>query len=280
MGDKPAPDLIIARLAAKQHGIATHQQLREAGLGRNSISHRARTGRLHRIHRGVYALGHAGLAREGRWMAAVLACGDTAVLSHRSAAALWRLLPASAGPVHVSIATRSGREKRTGIRLHRPKKLPARQVTLRHRIPVTTPARTIADLHRMVPPPELREAIRQAAVLGLPVEVEPGREPTRSELEHRFLRLCERHRLPKPLVNHRVGRLEVDFLWPEQRVVVETDGYRYHRGRAAFEDDRSRDLQLRDAGFDVIRLTYRQVAEEPTRVIDSLRRILNERNSL
>jgi very-short-patch-repair endonuclease len=152
--------------------------------------------------------------------------------------------------------------------------LVAVEVTERGRIPVTTPARTIADLRRMVSPSELRDVARQAAVRGLASDHRAADEPTRSELEHRFLRLCERHRLPSPAVNRRIGRVEVDFLWPARKLIVETDGYRFHRGRTAFEDDRRRDLGLRDAGFEVIRLTYRQVVDEPGRVAASLKKAL------
>lgn len=126
-----------------------------------------------------------------------------------------------------------------------------------------------------VSPRELRRAIRQAEILGLPIGAAPA-DRTRSELEYLFLRLCRRHRLPAPETNARVGSLTVDFLWREKRLIIETDGYRYHRGRAAFEDDRSRDLELRTSGFDVMRLSYRQVVEEPERIAGGLRRLLRD----
>ncbi|MFN8162356.1 MAG: DUF559 domain-containing protein [Solirubrobacterales bacterium] len=267
MGDKPAnPDLVAARIAARQHGVVSHRQLLAAGLSRNSVSKRCGKGRLHRVHRGVYAVGHPGLSSQGRWMAAVLACGDAAVLSHLSAAGLWSLLPTPSGPVHVSIPTGSGRDKRPGIRIHRCAALTPDLVTRRLSIPVTTPARTIADLRGTIPAAQLRRAIRQAEVLGLQTGLDESSEPTRSELEHLFLRLCRRHRLPTPEVNVRIGSREVDFLWREHRVVVETDGYRYHRGSTAFEDDHDRDLELHTEGFDVLRFTYRQVTSTPERV--------------
>jgi very-short-patch-repair endonuclease len=139
---------------------------------------------------------------------------------------------------------------------------------------VTKPAQTIADLRCCVSAKELRRAIRQADVLGLPIGPAPGRDRTRSDLERDFLGLCRRHRLPPPEVNVRVGRFLVDFLWRDQRLAVETDGYRYHRGRQAFEDDRARDLELRARGFEVIRLSETQVAEEPRSVAETLRPIL------
>lgn len=147
-------------------------------------------------------------------------------------------------------------------------------MTLRNGIPVTTPARTISDLRGTGPEWELRRAIRQADVLGLPTGPVPGWDRTRSDLERDFLGICRRHRLPLPEVNVRVGRFLVDFLWRDQRLIVETDGYRYHRGRQAFEDDRARSLELRARGFEVIRLSEKQVAEEPRSVVEALRPIL------
>jgi very-short-patch-repair endonuclease len=118
---------------------------------------------------------------------------------------------------------------------------------------------------------ELRRAIRQADVLGLSLGSSAVSDRTRSELEHRFLKLCRRHRLPMPVVNACIDLIEVDFLWRDRRLVVETDGYQYHRGRAAFEDDRDRDLRLRTLGYDVIRFTYRQIMAEPDRIAATLR---------
>lgn len=275
MPDKAAtPDVEIAEIAAKQHGVISSQQLRSSGLSRDTISRRNEAGRLHRVHRGVYAVGHAALSNEGRWMAAVLACG--AVLSHRSAAALWGLLPAGHGPVEVTIAGQGGRAPRTGVRLHRSRTLTARETTRRMGIPVTTPARTLADLRRVVSQRELRRAIRQADALGLPLGPDAAHDGTRSDLERRFLGLCRRNRLPLPTVNAVVAGLEVDFLWRERRLVVETDGYRYHRGRAAFEDDRDRDLRLRALSYEVLRLTYRQLTDRPGRIAGTLATLLED----
>lgn len=279
MPEKGAPpDARIAVIAARQHGVASIRQLREAGLSDEGVRERVGSGRLHRLHRGVYAVGHRALTFEGRALAAVLALGD-GCLSHRSAAVLWRMLPAAPGPIDASIYTRSGRQRRQGIRIHWPRSLSSKQVTRRQGIPVTTPARTISDLRRTASPAEVRRAIRQAEVLGLHLDEEDTAERTRSELEHLFLRLCRRHELPTPEVNVRIGGRVVDFLWREQRLIVETDGYRYHRGRAAFEDDRARDLELRALGFEVLRLTHRQVTEEPRRVAAVLREALRGRAS-
>jgi len=148
----------------------------------------------------------------------------------------------------------------------------------RHRgIPVTTPARTIADLRTLVSVRELRRAIRQAEVFGLPTGQEVKSDRTRSELEFQFLQLCKRHGLPRPEVNVRIGSLTVDFLWEEAKLIVETDGYQYHRGQAAFEDDHARDLELRTLGYEVSRFSYRQVVDEPAKVVRGLRTALRGR---
>jgi very-short-patch-repair endonuclease len=265
MGDKRAPDLEIARMADRQHGVITHRQLLSAGLGRSAISKRARRGRLHRLHQGVYSVGRTGVSLEGRWMAAVLASGSQAALSHGSAAVHWGLLLPLSGPVDVSVPTHSGRRKRAGIRLHRRAVLERSDVTRHEGIPVTTPARTVADLPGALPARLARRARRQAEVLGLPLGA-TGTDRTRSDLERDFLHICRRSRLPMPEVNTRIGRWTIDFLWPDRRLIVETDSYLYHRGKVAFEDDRERDLALRNMGYDVVRLTERHVTIEADRV--------------
>jgi predicted transcriptional regulator of viral defense system len=161
------PDIAISHIASQQHGVVDRQQLIAVGLSDAGITRRVGCGRLHRIHRGVYAVGHHSLPVEARWMAAVLACGKGAALSHRSAACLWNLLDLRGGSVDVSIPGTSGRSKRAGIRLHRCASLTSNHIVSRREIPVTTPARTIADLKRVVSTPQLRRAIRQAEVLGL-----------------------------------------------------------------------------------------------------------------
>jgi very-short-patch-repair endonuclease len=271
-GKVDTPNRRLADIAARQHGVVTIRQLRGAGVSDDAVRWRVRSGLLHRLHRGVYALGHPGLADAGRWMAAVLALGDGAVLSHGSAAALWGLLRPLDGPVDVSIPSRNGRSHRSGVRLHRCPSLTRTQrpATTRHRgIPVTTPARTVADLPQVLPPRLVRRATRQAELLGLPLG-ETASDGTRSDLERDFLRLCRGHGLPRPEVNVGVGRWTVDFLWPDCRLVVETDGYLYHRGRIAFEDDHERDLGLRELGYDVLRLSEGQIAEGDERIAELL----------
>jgi hypothetical protein len=191
------------------------------------IVRRTQKGLLHRIHRGVYAVGHPGLSGEGRWMAAVLACGEGAVLSHRSAAALWTILPPPS-LIDVMVPGTCGRKPRDGISVHRSLTLRPSQTTRRAGIPVTKPSRTLDDLKRVLPSDQFGAALQRAEFLRLPIG--EGFEPdhTRSELESRFLALCRRHRVPHPGVNVRVGPFLVDFLWRARRLIVEVDGFGAH----------------------------------------------------
>lgn len=273
-GKVAQPDEVIARLASTQHGVVTRRQILGTGIDRGGIDRRVRAGRLYVLHRGVYAVGHWADSWQRRWIAAVLACDDGAMLSHRSAAALWGLLRPHEGAVEVSTAARSGRARRDGIRLHRLVSLAGETATRRHNIPVTTVARTIADLRGVVPPPLWRRAVRQAELGGFALGEEVETDRTRSDLERAFLRIIRRAGLPAPEVNVRVGRWTVDFLWRVERLAVETDGYRYHRGRIAFEDDHARELDLRARGYAVRRFDERQIDEEPQRVVADLREAL------
>jgi very-short-patch-repair endonuclease len=266
----------IARLAARQHGVVSSTQLVAVGVTTSGIRRRVQAGRLHRVYRGVYAVGHPGLSQEGRWMAATLAYGESAVLSHRSAAELWQLLPARSAAIHVTLPGDGGRARRHGIHLHRSSALPPSLTTRRTGIPVTKPARTLEDLRRVAPIDDVRRAVRQAEFLGLDLGDRAAGEPelTRSGLERRLLSLCRRHRLPRPEVNVSVGPYEVDFLWRGNRLIVETDGYGSHGGRSAFEDDRARDLELKLLGYEVVRFTYRQVVDQPRLMAQKLRALL------
>jgi hypothetical protein len=267
-------DSEMARVAGRQHGVISVQQLAAAGLDKHAVAWRVRTGRLHRLHRGVYAVGHRSLSWRGRWMAAVLAAGDGAVLSHHSAAALWEFIRPIGESIEVSVGRDTGRGRRAGIRVHRSHTLEPRVTTWRHGIPVTTPARTIADLEGTVAPYLLRRAIRQAEIAGHRLGAGVTVHRTRSDLEFDFLALCDRHGLPRPEVNVRVGRLLVDFLWREARLAVETDSWDYHRGSVAFEDDHERELALRQAGFEVRRFTGAQLERRPDAVAADLARAL------
>lgn len=264
-------DSRLDEIASRQHGVASLRQIESVGLSRYGVAKRAKAGRLHRVHRGVYAVGHRGLSLHGRFMAAVLACGEGAVLSHGSAAVLWKLLKPLGGPVHVSVPTTSGRKQRVGIHLHRCQAIPT---TRRDNIPVTSVARTIEDLRGTPFPPRLlRRAIRQAELMGYRLDgVENDR--TRSDLETYFLELCRRNGLPAPEVNMKLGAWEVDFLWRSRRLVVEVDSWAYHRGSVAFQDDHARDLDLRQQGYRVLRYTEKQLEEEPDRVAADVARAL------
>ncbi len=277
MRDTPAiRDRRVAESAKRQHGVVTTAQLAAAGIDRAATMRRARAGRLHRLHRGVYAVGHRALSLEGRCLAAVLACGTGAVLSHRSAAELWEILPPARGAAHVTVPTHAGREKRRGIVVHRSITLGRTSVTERSGVAVTTPQRTLDDLRRRLDAELHRRAARRALDLGLVAAADLGSESelTRSRLERRFLALCRRHRLPRPDVNARVGRYEVDFLWREDSLIAETDGFRYHGTREAFERDRARDATLQARGYRVLRFTASQVEETPAAVVAPLRALL------
>ena len=233
-------------------------------------------------------------------MAAVLACGSEALLSHRSAAALWAFRPA-AGPL-VDVTTTRSRHGERGIRVHRVRALDPEDRTRRDGIPVTTVARTLLDLAETVSPTQLQRAFEEADRLGL-LDVRaleclgdrcPGRrglkplaallamhrDPapmTRSELERRFLDLCRNAGLPPPVVNATVAGMEVDMLWPREKLVVELDGHAYHRTRAAFERDRVRDAVLQQAGHRVLRVTRRRLGAEPVVVVKTVRSLLDLR---
>jgi very-short-patch-repair endonuclease len=266
-------DIAIARIAGRQHGVITTGQLLNAGVISSGISDRVAAGRLHRIHRGVYAVGHPNISNEGRWMAAVLAVGEGAVLSHRSAAALWRVLP-PAEVTEVTISGSAGRKRRPGIRLHRSRTLSPADSTHQAGIPVTKPARTLADLRRVLPAEPFAAALRQAEYLRLPLGESVAPDHTRSELESRFLALVRRHRLPRPDVNVRVDRFVVDFLWRPKRLIVELDGWRSHGTPSAFETDRARDTRLKLLGYEVLRFTWRHVDDDGAAVVRTVRELL------
>lgn len=213
MGSKvDTPDARVATVASRQHGVATRRQLEAVGLGPKAITGRVRRGQLHRLYRGVYAVGHRAPSHHAHWMAAVLACGEGAVLSHSSAAALWKLLRPIEGPIHVSIPTTSGRATQRGIHLHRcptlrePSSSPSylqtggrggRLTTYRQGIPVTTIPRTIDDLDGTVAPYLLRRAKRQAELMNVRLCDAEGRR-ARSDLEEDFFTLVHSHHHPSP----------------------------------------------------------------------------------
>jgi very-short-patch-repair endonuclease len=269
------PDAATARIAARQHGIVTLAQLYWAGLSPEAVRHRVRSRRLFRIHRGVYALGRRDLTQKGRWMAAVKACGEGAALSQRSAGELWGMLILQGGVSHVAVPVPGGRARREGICIHRIPSLAPSMKTLRDGLPVTKPGRTLADLRLTLEPAEFRDAIRTAERANLPIgNYSHLVHRTRSELEWMLLELIRRHGLPEPEVNVRVGRFLVDFLWRERKLIVETDGERFHRGEVATAQDLVRDHRLRILGFAVLRFGYWQVVNEPLKVVAIVRSCL------
>jgi very-short-patch-repair endonuclease/predicted transcriptional regulator of viral defense system len=289
-------DAEIAALAGRQHGVVATRQLAALGLPQRAVSHRAAAGRLHRVHRGVYAVGHPILTANGHRMAAVLACGPGAVLSHASAAALWEIRPTSATRIDVTVRGAGGRAKRPRIRVHRATTLRADEVTTHQAIRVTTPARTLLDLASSLPRRALERALDQAELnelfdlRALQAAVDrhrrergagalaralehhrAGTTATKSTLEERMLTICDRHGLPRPRVNAWVEGLEVDFLFAAQRLVVEADSYRFHHTRHAFERDRERDAILARAGYRALRFSDRQMADEPATVAQTIK---------
>lgn len=292
MGDV---DVSLASLATRQSGVVSRQQLLDLGLSSACIGRRLAARRLLPLYRGVYAVGHASLDWRGRAVAAVLAVGERGVISHRSAAAAWGFLPAPDGVIEMTV-TGSGLRRRPGLVVHRASALDAPDVRRVRGVPVTSPARTLVDLARaggedldravaeaqvlrLVTRRDLAGAIERAAdrrgMRALRRALESGAGgPTRSELERTMLRLLAGAGLPRPRVNARVGRFMVDFLWADERVVAETDGWAAHANRRAFERDRARDAELHAAGYVVLRFTWRQIDESPLLVAARVAQVL------
>ncbi|MGH2715309.1 MAG: type IV toxin-antitoxin system AbiEi family antitoxin domain-containing protein [Thermoleophilaceae bacterium] len=296
LGDPP-PDWRLARLASRQHGVVTRRQLEALGIRGTAVTRRIATGRLQRLYRGVFAVGHVQRTREGRWIAAVMACGPGAVLSHLDAAALWKIYDARAAKIHVTTTTRSPR-RIAGIRAHRARRLDAADVTVKEGIPVTTVARTLVDLTDPLGCDRVLRAMREAEYLELldldalnaAVQRAHGRrrlgvltsalarhrpgQIVRDELEHRFQELVHAAGLPEPQTNvmvktrRRVYR--VDCLWRDEGIAVELDGRSAHARVTAFEADRARDAALTAIGLRPLRFTWHRVTEEGTEVIAEL----------
>lgn len=287
----------IGALAASQCGVVARRQLLAIGWDRNAVDRWLRTGRLHPVHRGVYLVGHPAPPVGAREMAAVLACGPGAVISHRSAAGIHELLPdpARSREVEVSVPRDCGR--RPGIRAYRVSGFEAGERGVVGPIPVTSPFRTLLDLaaiedrdleqalaeaqrrHFVQPGELLRRAHGRhgAAALRRLIESPGGPAFTRSEAERRLLRLIRRAALPSPSTNARLHGYEVDFLWPAARLVVEVDGFAFHSSRAAFERDRARDAELAAAGYVVVRITWRRLTDRPEAVVARIAGVLASR---
>jgi hypothetical protein len=289
----------LAELATGQHGVVSTRQLVDLGYGPRAISRAAASGRLHRIHRGVYAVGHRSLTWHGRQLAAVLACAPNAVLSHVSAGHLWGLLRNQPGSIHVTAPTR--RHAKASVEVHFAA-LREEDRTVCDGVPVTAVPRTLLDLAagrsryridglieraeelRLFDLRSVEELLERAGghrgvgpvrrALRLYVE-EPAF--TRSRLERRFLRLVRGSGLPVPSVNCFVSGFELDAYWPRERFAVELDTYGHHGSPAAFERDRLRHEDLKLAGIEMIRVTGRRIVDEPDNVVRRLAAHLERR---
>jgi very-short-patch-repair endonuclease len=286
----------IHELAESQHGVVARRQLLDMGMGRGLIQDRLDGRRLLTIHRGVYAVGHRRFDLPHRWIAAVLACGRRAVLSHGSAAHLWGLR-GSYGAIEISRP--SGGNRRKGILIHGYRHLPPAEVCIERGIPATTIERTLLDIATDLDERQLERALVDAdrstrlswRAMGricregdgrmgiarlrkVTQLVDPNAVYSRSPQEVDFLALCREARLPPPQVNVLVEGHLIDFLWPEKRLVVESDSYGYHGDRPAFERDHQVTLELTAAGYKVLRSTYEILTKRPEMFMDQVRRSL------
>lgn len=279
----------VLALAGRQHGVVSRAQLLALGMSAQAIKYRVARGRLFPIFPGVYAVGTPHVTREGRWMAAVLACGEGAVLSHASAATLWGLREATAGPIEVTVPARRT-VRRRDILVHRAAILEPVDLCLESDIPVTTAIRTIVDTASTMTPDEIAATISRAdardlvktpslrAGLARFPHQQPGVAKVRavldaatfaltdSQLERRFIPLARRAGLPMPLTGKWVNGFKVDFYWPDLGLVVETDGLRYHRSPTQQARDRRRDQAHTAAGLTQLRFTHDQIAHRPAEV--------------
>jgi very-short-patch-repair endonuclease len=290
----------IVDLVARQQGVVTHAQLAEIGVGRRTLDRWLASGRLRTVHRDVYGFGPQPLVRRGKWLAAVLAMGPGAFLSHESAAALWGLT-GDRQKIHVNAPrgrqVRPGR--RSGIKVHRCR-FAADEITVRDGVPVSTVARTLFDLAERSTPNELKSAwdeadrLKRLRVPEVARVYDLGRgrrlararikpfllvearhiEDTASPLEERFAAFVVAYQLPPPQTNVLVEGDEVDVLWPEACLIVELDSWEFHAHRAAFEKDRDRDTDHLLAGYRTIRITHRRLSDEPERLAAQIRALL------
>jgi very-short-patch-repair endonuclease len=305
-GSAASWDRGVASIAGRQRGLVSLDQMRSLGIAEATVHKRIKNGSLHRVHHGVYAVGYSTMDLNRRQMAAVLACGPQAVLSHRSAAGLWGIRGDSRGPIDVTAPKRRGRIP-SGIAAHRDDCLADDDRTTHKGIPCTSVIRTLLDLAAVVPVWELRKALSEAEVLRLLDhaslrrlirrsrgrrgvarlrmlldEIHPDTKRTRSELERLFLRMCARAGLPRPKVNVSLdvggGSLEPDFLWRDAGLIVEADSRRFHDTHAAFQHDREREQRLQRAGWRVSRCTWEQVEREPHRLAKTICALLSQQN--
>jgi very-short-patch-repair endonuclease len=283
----------VAEIAGRQHGLITRRELGDLGPTRTMIDNAISRGRLIPVHQGVYAVGHPSLPPLAPFMAAVLAVGRGAVVSHRSAATLWGLIQHTSEPVDITVVGRDAGRRRERIRVHKLATLDPRDATTHHGIPITTSARALLDITPGLTEPELERtfdsALKQRSLTRHAVATTVARYPrrrgaarlaalaraelrtsadTESDTEDRFLELVRAGGLPEPEFNVRLlGRYKVDALWRSHRLVVELDGYAFHSTKWSFETDHERDQVLADAGFAVMRFTRDQIVEQPALVL-------------
>lgn len=285
------------RMARRQQGVVARRDLLRLGFSSREIERRIGRGRLHPVARGVYSVGRRDLSPRGRWMAAVLSCGAGACLSHRSAGALYGINEERPGRIDVSVP-RAGKVERPGIRVRSRPALSGREIGTLDGIPVTSPVRTLIDLAVELPTRHLLRAVNEAdkldaiSVETLRAELEchtgqPGVKRlvalidrdtfvlTEEELERLFLPMAREAGLPLPETGVMVNGYEVDFFWPDLRLVIETDGLRYHRTPSAQAKDARRDQAHTAAGFARLRFTHWQVKHEPTYVKRILAEVVN-----
>jgi very-short-patch-repair endonuclease len=292
-----AVDARIAEVAGRQHGVISREQLMALGLGKDSIQRRLRSGRLIRLHRSVYGVGHLNRSRETVWMAAVLAGGEGTVLSNRPAGAAWAIC-SSAGRVEVTVP----RQKRPNRRIvFHHAVVPADERTVLDSIPITTVPRTILDLATVLNVRGVERAINEAEIKRLWDELSlhdllhryrgrsgtskvraalhkrsEGATATKSDLEELFIVFADSAGLPRPETNVHVEGIEVDCVWRAQRVIVEVDSWEIHRTRAAFERDREKSRILQTAGWRCVPITYLQLTHASSEVTRDVRRLLGE----
>jgi very-short-patch-repair endonuclease len=293
------PHGALAKLATAQHGIVSQRQLTELGYSEGAVARAVRSGRLHRLHRGVYGVGHLAISRQGRYLAGVLACGEGAMISHGSAAWVWGLSPTWLQIPEVTIPSRG--HNRAGIQIHHSTILEEEDRSEFEGIPVTSVSRTLLDSGAMQSDKQLERMVEKAERMGLldtgaidSLIVRSGRHAGRKRLrramalyldpvisrartERAFLDIVKRAKLPRPAINIFVAGHEIDAYWEQERFAVELDGWETHRTRAAFERDPLRIEDLKLAGIDAIRITARRIEQEPGQVAQRLRILLERR---
>ncbi|MEX2470861.1 MAG: type IV toxin-antitoxin system AbiEi family antitoxin domain-containing protein [Gemmatimonadota bacterium] len=288
---------VAERIAVGQHGVVTRGQILSAGCAARTLERRVTAGRLRTVHCGVYTLGPV-QSPAMEEMAAVLACGRHAFVSHLSAGVLWRILRPDARPTHPHVTLVGTNRARPGIRIHRVAELAPDERSARDGIPLTSPSRTLYDLASLLEPRALEQAVAEAIALRLVAlealaaaaeryrgrrgagrfrdvvqgDARPSR--TRSTAEERFLALVRKAGVGRPKLNTPVAGHEVDFFWPEHRLVVEVDGRAYHSSPKAVDRDRRRDADLATAGYRVLRITWREIVHHPEALLVRLGRAL------